>query len=206
MQINDSQPPAAPAPAGKDQVRPGRDDAARAGGPRSGRGFKDALDRKRRSATSAEGGQETANAAMMSCWFRPESPALTGNAAAAGRSGGVAAAGGVRAVDRVLIGAGPEGAEARIRIGAGALAGTEIQLSGGAGGHAVEARLLTHAASSRQTLSVVMDEIRSRLRDRGIVLSVRGPAAAARVPESEAAVTGADSSRRLSSGSTGTGG
>ena len=35
----------------------------------------------------------------------------------------------------------------------------------------VEAQLLTHAASSRQTLSVVMDEIRSRLRDRGIVLS-----------------------------------
>ena len=82
------------------------------------------------------------------------------------------------------VGSGPDGAQARIRIGAGALAGTEIQLSSGAGGHVVEARLLTHAASSRQTLSVVMDEIRLRLRDRGIVLSTtaseharsRGPA------------------------------
>ncbi|HEY7373700.1 MAG TPA: hypothetical protein VIF57_16175 [Polyangia bacterium] len=88
---------------------------------------------------------------------------------------GAPAVSNARAVDRILIGAGPDGAEARIRIGAGALAGTEIQLSGGAGGHVVEARLLTHAATSRQTLSVVMDEIRSRLRDRGIVLSVRAP-------------------------------
>jgi hypothetical protein len=74
-----------------------------------------------------------------------------------------------------LIGSGPDGAEARIRIGSGALAGAEIQLSTASAGHVVEARLLTHAASSRQTLSLVMDEIRLRLRDRGIVLSTNAP-------------------------------
>jgi hypothetical protein len=80
-------------------------------------------------------------------------------------------------VDRVLIGSGPDGAQARIRIGAGALAGTEIHLTSAAAGRAIEARLLTHTSSSRQTLSVVMDEIRSRLRDRGIVLSTASAAA-----------------------------
>ena len=85
-------------------------------------------------------------------------------------------------MDRVLVGSGPDGAEARIRIGAGALAGTEIQLSSGGAGHIVEARLLTHAASSRQTLSLVMDEIRSRLRDRGIVLSTKAAGARSVAP------------------------
>jgi len=206
MQINDSQPSAAPVPAGKDQVRSGRDDAARGGGARSGRGFKEALERRRRSATAPDGGHETSHAAAMSGWFRPEPPGLTGSAAAGGRTGGVAAAAGARAIDRVLIGAGPDGAEARIRIGAGALAGTEIQLSGGGAGHVVQARLLTHAASSRQTLSMVMDEIRSRLRDRGIVLSVRAPGTSATGPGNEAATTRADSWRASGGGSAGTGG
>ena len=118
--------------------------------------------------------QDGASAAAMAGWFRPESDAAPVARRRRPRTAGVAAA---RAVDRILIGAGPDGAQARIRIGAGALAGTEIQLSTGAGGHAVEARLLTHAASSRQTLSVVMDEIRSRLRDKGIVLSTRAAGA-----------------------------
>jgi hypothetical protein len=80
-----------------------------------------------------------------------------------------------RAVDRVLIGSGPDGAQARIHIAAGALAGTEIQVTAGGAAHAVEVRLLTHAASSRQTLSLVMDEIRSRLQSKGIALSTRPP-------------------------------
>src|SRR5262249_38775744 len=91
------------------------------------------------------------------------------------RTTGAGAVAGVRGADRVLIGPGPDGAEARIRIGAGALAGTEIQLSSGVGQNAVEARLLTHTATSRQTLSVGMGGIRSGLRDRGIVLSMRAP-------------------------------
>jgi hypothetical protein len=90
-----------------------------------------------------------------------------------------------------LIGADREGAHARIRISAGALAGTEIQLSSGPHGNIVEARLLTHAADSRQTLSFVMDEIRLRLRERGIVLSARasGPR-----PRSRADVARSDGS------------
>jgi hypothetical protein len=114
------------------------------------------------------GGEEAASAAALAGWFRPES-----GAAPAARSQAVAASSGVRAVERVLIGSGPEGAQARIHIGAGALAGTEIQLTTGAAAHAVEVRLLTHAASSRQTLSVVMDEIRARLQNKGIALTTR---------------------------------
>jgi hypothetical protein len=168
MLVSDSShgaPP--PARAGKDEVRArgeAVDTAARAGtGPR----FRRALERKRDD--PATGAHDGASAAAMAGWFRSESPAPPPGktTAVTGQSGAPAA----RAVDRILVGSGPDGAEARIRIGAGALAGTEIQLSSGVGGHVVEARLLTHAASSRQTLSLVMDEIRLRLRDRGIVLS-----------------------------------
>jgi hypothetical protein len=122
----------------------------------------------------------------MAGWFRSEPSVSTGPPAAA------TAVGPPRAVDRVLVGAGPDGAQARIRIGAGALAGTEIQLSSVASGRAVEARLLTHTASSRQTLSVVMDEIRSRLRDRGIVLSTTGAGAprGARAADADATAHG----------------
>jgi hypothetical protein len=168
MLVSDSSqgaPP--PARAGKDEVR-ARDDAAetaaRAGtGPR----FRRALERKRDD--GATGAHDGASAAAMAGWFRSESagPPPGKTTAVPGPSGPPA----TRAVDRILVGSGPDGAEARIRIGAGALAGTEIQLSTGVGGHVVEARLLTHAASSRQTLSLVMDEIRLRLRERGIVLS-----------------------------------
>ena len=141
-----------------------------------GQGFRGALERRRGARPPAAMGMTGASAAAMAGWFRPESAA----APAAAKAAGVAGVAAPRAVDRVLIGSGPDGAQARIRIGAGALAGTEIQLSSGASGQTVEARLLTHAASSRQTLSVVMDEIRSRLRDKGIVLSTR--AAGARPP------------------------
>ncbi len=116
--------------------------------------------------------------------------AATSGASAPARTNAVAAA---RAVDRILIGAGPDGAQARIRIGSGALGGTELQLSSAASGHTVEARLLTHAASSRQTLSVVLDEIRSRLREKGIILSTGGPAA--RPPAQGHETGGADDDR-----------
>jgi hypothetical protein len=67
--------------------------------------------------------------------------------------------------DRVLVGTGGLGAEARVRIGGGALAGTEIQLVAVPGG--LEARVLTVHAGSRQTLSVAMEEIAQRLRRKG---------------------------------------
>ena len=171
--------------AGKDQSRAAGEDPAPGARPRSGAAFRGVLERRARGASGGDGVPDAASAAAMAGWFRSEPPRIVGEPAAAGRAG-TAAVSGARAVDRVLIGSGPDGAEARIRIRAGALAGTEIQLSGGAGGHVVEARLLTHAASSRQTLSVGMDEIRSRLRDRGIVLSVRAPGARAPAAPREA--------------------
>ena len=168
MQVNDLPPPAAGTPV-REEARPAGEPAAERSP--SGDGFRRTLERKGRH-PSGRGGQESlAAAAAMAGWFRSEPPVGTGRTAAA------TAVGPPRAVDRVLVGAGPDGAQARIRIGAGALAGTEIQLSSAACGRAVEARLLTHTASSRQTLSVVMDEIRSRLRDRGIVLSTTGAGA-----------------------------
>jgi hypothetical protein len=181
MQVN-SEGAAAPANAGsKDEIRDGGADDAGAGTPaRTGRKFRSALERRRPDAGTVA--HDGASAAAMAGWFRPES-----GGAAPPRATGVAAASAPRPVDRILVGAGPDGAQARIRIGAGALAGTEIQLSTGAAGHAVEAQLLTHAASSRQTLSLVMDEIRLRLRDRGIVLATKGPAGrAAPAPHGDA--------------------
>jgi len=170
MQVSDSQGPVRTGGAGKEEVRSAGDEAADQERSRSGRGFRRALERK---FGDSSGGHEIASAAALAGWFRSEAtPGASPNAAA--KIAGVA---GARAVDRILIGSGPEGAQARIRIGAGALAGTEIQLSTSAAGRAVEAQLLTHAASSRQTLAVVLDEIRSRLRDKGIVLSPKTPPA-----------------------------
>jgi len=170
MQVN-NEGAAAPANAGgKDEIRDAGADDAGAGAPaRRGRKFRNALERGRPDASTVA--HDGASAAAMAGWFRAES-----GGASPPRATGVAAASAPRPVDRILVGAGPDGAQARIRIGAGALAGTEIQLSTGPAGHAVEAQLLTHAASSRQTLSLVMDEIRLRLRDRGIVLATKGPA------------------------------
>ncbi|HVZ87899.1 MAG TPA: hypothetical protein VHG72_13075 [Polyangia bacterium] len=76
-------------------------------------------------------------------------------------------------VDRILVGNSGGEMEARIRISAGPLAGLEIRLTV-AGGSAVTGQLLTADAGSRETLSVVVEEIRRRLRDRGITLDL-GP-------------------------------
>ena len=166
MQVSDSSPGAAPGPAAKDEVRPTGDAAGGRGARASGRRFRSALERKRetrgRAATCGLGGGDGGMVPRR----------ISGGAGGQDDGGrGPSGASAARAVDRILVGSGPDGAQARIHIGAGALAGTEIQLSTGAAGHVVEARLLTHAATSRQTLSLVMDEIRLRLRDRGIVLS-----------------------------------
>jgi len=184
MQVNDC-PPAPPTGTGcKEEVRSVADQGAGAAPPRAGQGFRKALERGRRD-PGAGSTNDGASAAALAGWFRSESSA----APAVAKATGVAGVAASRAVDRVLIGSGPDGAQARIRIGAGALAGAEIHLSG-ASGQMVEARLLTHTASSRQTLSVVMDEIRSRLRDRGIVLDTR--AVGARPPAYASEVGAAD--------------
>src|SRR5262245_35161404 len=146
MQVSDSPAAPAPVPGSRDEVRAAGDGRAQAGRPRARTGFRDALERKRRGSIAGdEASEAAASAAAMAGWFRPEAPSAAAGAPATARTTAVA---GSRAVDRVLIGSGPDGAQARIRIGGGALAGTEIQLSSAAGGHAVEARLLTHAASS----------------------------------------------------------
>ena len=115
-------------------------------------------------AGGSEAAAESAALAGGPGWFKPEPirvgpPAAKHAATAAPR------------IDRVLIGNAGGEAEARIRIGAGALAGAEIRLSTTAGSQAVTAQLLTPTAGSRQTLLVAMEEIRLRLRDKGIALA-----------------------------------
>jgi hypothetical protein len=183
MHVSDAPPPSTTGAATKDEACAAGEEASNGGRRRPGRSFRGALESRRGTAPATDG-HDVASAAALAAWFRPESAAAPGGVPASGRAAGVAAA---QAVDRILIGAGPDGAQARIRIGAGALAGTELQLSSGAAAHTVEARLLTHAASSRQTLSVVLDEIRSRLRDKGIVLSTAVPAARPRPHPRDAA-------------------
>ena len=81
------------------------------------------------------------------------------------------AAGAPVRIDRVLLGTAGGDAEARIRIGAGALAGAEIRLTA-VGGPSIAVRILTPDAGSRETLCLVMEEIRRRLRGRGIALAL----------------------------------
>lgn len=72
---------------------------------------------------------------------------------------------------QLLIGRGPGGAEARLTIDAGPLAGSLIHLREGAGG--IEAAVSTQVASTRQILEAAMDQVARRLRDRGHALNVR---------------------------------
>jgi hypothetical protein len=169
MHVNDSPVPP-PGTAGNQETSSGAREGPPGAHARTGQGFRKTLERRRPIPGADTVGNDSASAAAMAGWFRAEA-VLAPTAVKAAGVAGVAAA---RPVDRVLIGSGPDGAQARIRIGAGALAGTEIQLSSSSG-RAVEAQLLTHGASSRQTLSMAMDEIRLRLRDRGIALSTRAP-------------------------------
>jgi hypothetical protein len=190
MHVSESPGPTPAGPVGKEEVCSAGDEAADRVRPRSGRDFRYALERR---GGDSGNGEDFASFAALAGWFRSEATPGVSPTTPSTRTSGIATA---RAVDRVLIGSGPDGAEARIRIGAGALAGTEIQLSTSAVGRAVEAQLLTHAASSRQTLAVVLDEIRSRLRDRGIVLSAKAPAS----PRTRGLVSGANGPGRSRAG------
>ena len=78
---------------------------------------------------------------------------------------------------RVLIGSGTSHGQARIQIGAGPLAGSEIRLA--LVGNHVDAQLLTRNEGSRQTLLVAMDAVRDKLRTRGLAFR-SAPRAAAR--------------------------
>jgi hypothetical protein len=91
---------------------------------------------------------------------------------------------GAEAYHRLLMGQGPAGAEARLSITQGPLAGLQIQLTHGPGG--VQAAVLTQGASSRQTLVSAMEQVAQRLRQKGHNLDLRfgssGGQAAGRAP------------------------
>ena len=137
-------------------------DRRRGAGPRGAR-FRTALE----GGDAVPGLGAAAAGAAPASWsadlFRPAGPARA--------PGTASAASAPPAVDRVLIGAGSGGAEARIRIAGGALGGSEIRLVSAPGGGSIEAEILTSVAGSRQTLVGAMDEIRRRLREKGIALS-----------------------------------
>ena len=122
--------------------------------------FRDAF----KHAGESEAASEAAAAAVGPGWFKSE-PIRVGPPAPK-----IAPAAATK-IDRLLIGGAGDEAEARIRIGTGALAGSEIRLTTTAGSPTVTAQLLTPTAGSRQTLSVAMEEIRLRLRDKGIALA-----------------------------------
>ena len=72
---------------------------------------------------------------------------------------------------KLLMGQGPAGAEARLSITQGPLAGLQIHLSHGPAG--LQAAVLTQGASSRQTLVSAMDQVAQRLRQKGHNLDLR---------------------------------
>jgi hypothetical protein len=78
---------------------------------------------------------------------------------------------GVDPVHQLLIGKGPDGAEAKMIISVGPLAGTTINLREGPGG--LQAQILTQNASTRQTLTAAMDAVALRLKGKGHNLEVR---------------------------------
>ena len=92
-------------------------------------------------------------------------------AAASARPAGAAPVPVAASVVRVLIGGGPGAAEARIRIADGAGGSAELRLASVAGGGGISVQVLTAAAGSREMLAGVMNEVRLRLRRRGIALT-----------------------------------
>lgn len=152
----------------KDELAPSRpssDEGPPARDRRQRQDFRAALRSLTTSGPPSGADAEVATGAAMAGWFRAEVPP--------GPTSRPTAVTPPRQVDRVLIGACGDSAEARIQIGGGALAGTEIRLHAVPGGCIVEAQLLTRVDGSRQTLSVVMDEIAVRLRGKGIALQVK---------------------------------
>jgi hypothetical protein len=75
-------------------------------------------------------------------------------------------------VERVLIGSRAGEPEARVAVADGSPGGAEIRLVAIGGGRRIVAEILTASTGSRDTLSNAMEEIRVRLRRRGIALSI----------------------------------
>jgi hypothetical protein len=99
-------------------------------------------------------------------WERPEGPArLEGPARMSPME-----LEGMERMHKLMVGQGPTGAEARLAITDGPMAGAQIHLKTGPGG--IEATVSTTNNSSRQTLVNAMDEVARRMKDRGHKLSV----------------------------------
>jgi hypothetical protein len=90
--------------------------------------------------------------------------------------------------ERLLLGSGPQGAEIRLRVGHGPLAGAEIHLRSLAGG--VEAVVLTRVESSRQTLAVAMEEVARRLQRKGYAFRAQARDAPPAAPVRDGSATG----------------
>ncbi len=102
---------------------------------------------------------------MPGSWFRPEGPPGVKPSTRAAPLPPVPPS------DRLLVGTGPTGGEARLRIGHGPLAGSEIHLRDGPRG--VDVSILTHHEASRQTLTVAMDEVARRLERKGYLMRMQ---------------------------------
>jgi hypothetical protein len=103
-------------------------------------------------------------------WQRREGPSRAPPPAARASPPGPAPALGA-AADRLLVGLGASGAEARLRIGGGPMAGAEIQLRLAGGG--IDAIVVARVESSRQTLARAMEEVARRLARKGYTLRFR---------------------------------
>jgi hypothetical protein len=169
VQVNDATAAAGVVSGRKDDPAGGGAEAARRGA-RSGPRFRDAL-RKAGSDDTDGTASGTAMAAALAGWFRPE-PAVKPLVSPPSIPPAGPSAPPPR-IDRVLFGEVGTSVEARIRIASGTLAGSEIRLSSTPGSRAVAAELLTRSNGSRQTLLVAMDELRLRLRGKGIALAAR---------------------------------
>jgi hypothetical protein len=186
VQVSDSTTSGSVSPSPKDgsaESAPGADLIRRR--TRSGSRFREALKRSEIGEASAElaGALTSATSGLQPAPIRVgPPPAKSASAVAAAPK-----------IDRLLVGSTGGEAEARIRIGAGVLAGAEIRLTASVGSPAVTAQLLTSTAGSRQTLSVAMEEIRLRLRDKGIVLA---PSVARGRPSDDARQGGGDDGRQ----------
>ena len=81
----------------------------------------------------------------------------------------------IATIERVLVGLRGTDPEARVSIADGSPGGAEIRLIAIGGGRRIAAEILTATAGSRETLSNAMEEIRVRLRRRGIALEIAHP-------------------------------